>query len=97
MRSETWRCVYCGHSLRSRIKAPLISIEVFAKKLCFVGNYGSGCSSRTMFIVSSIMLMTDITTFTFRFKVSLTNRTVKGGIYFGTEFVVKYGHAKHEI
>jgi hypothetical protein len=50
-----------------------------------------------MFIVSSIMLMTDITTFTFRFKVSLTNRTVKGGIYFGTEFVVKYGHAKHEI
>ena len=31
-----------------------------------------------------------------RFKAALTNRT-DGGHIFGTEFVVKYGHAKHEI
>ena len=31
-----------------------------------------------------------------RFKASLTNPTDRTAI-FGTEFVVKYGHAKHEI
>jgi hypothetical protein len=56
---------YGGNSLCSLIEAPLIGYNSrsFAGNILFVGGYGSWCSSRTVFTVSSIMLMWNLANF----------------------------------